>query len=108
MEKAPLQSQRYQSHVQPGFKTKPDSSFAADANLLAPMELEHRPCEAQLAGSCLWLRSTCYATGGFWGERSTAPPVADEAVRSSNEAQSGDSACVSATLPNGGSAAHAG
>ena len=96
------QHQRCQSHVQPGFKTKPDSSFAADANLLAPMELEHRPCEAQLAGSCLWLRSTCYATGGFWGERSTAPPVADEAVRSSNEAQSGDSACVPATLPNGG------
>ena len=27
---------------------------------------------------------------GAWGKRSTAPPVADEAVRSSNEAQSGD------------------
>ena len=39
---------------------------------------------------------------GAWGKRSTAPPVADEAVRSSNEAQSGDSACVPATLPNCG------
>lgn len=57
--------QRYQSHVQPGFKTKPDSSFVTDANLLAPMELEHRPCEAVLAGSCLWLRSKRYATGGL-------------------------------------------
>ena len=37
-----------------------------------------------------------------WGERSTAPPVADEAVRSSNEAQSGDSVCVPATMPNCG------
>ena len=50
MEKAPLQSQRYQSHVQPGFKTKPDSSFAADANLLTSMQVEHRLREAQLAG----------------------------------------------------------
>ncbi len=49
----------------------------------------------------LWLHTTRYATGGL-GERSTAPPVADEAVRSSNEAQSGDSACVPATLPNCG------
>ena len=97
----PPTPQRFQSHVQPGFKTKPDTSFAADANLLAPMEVEHRPREAVLAGSCLWFRSTCYATGGL-GERSTAPPVADEAVRSSNEAQSGDSTCVPATMPNGG------
>ena len=46
-------------------RTRPDDSLATEAYLLAPMELEHRPCEAQLAGSCLWLRSTCYATGGL-------------------------------------------
>ena len=45
--------QRCQFHVQPGFKTKPDSSLVADANLLAPMELDYRPCEAALAGSRL-------------------------------------------------------
>ncbi len=95
------QHQACQSHVQPGFQTKPDSSLAADANLPAPMELGHRPCEAVLTGSRSCLHTTCYATGA-WGERSTAPPVADEAVRSSNEAQSGDSVSVPATMPNGG------
>ena len=100
----PPTPQRFQSHVQPGFKTKPDSSFAVDANLLTSMQVEHRPCEAVLAGSRSCLHTTCYATGGGLGERSTAPPVADEAVRSSNEAQSGDSVCVPATMPNCGSA----
>ncbi len=47
------------------YRTRPDEILVAEAHLLAPMELEHRPREAQLAGSCLWLRSTCYATGGL-------------------------------------------
>ncbi len=47
------------------YRTRPDDNLATEAYLLAPMELEHRPCEAVLAGSCLWLRSTCYATGGL-------------------------------------------
>jgi len=41
-------------------------------------------------------------------ERSTAPPVADEAVRRSNEVPSGDGVSVPATMPNGGSAGQAG
>ena len=63
----PPTPQRFQSHVQPGFKTKPDSSFAVDANLLTSMQVEHRPCEAVLAGSRSCLHTTCYATGGGVG-----------------------------------------
>ena len=61
--------QRCQTHVQPGFKTKPDSSFVTDANLLASMELEHRPCEAVLAGdsSMTPLNTLCH--GGVGGTK---------------------------------------
>ena len=92
---------RRQSHVQPIFQAMQTKILLYAASIPAPMEVNGHPLEAVLAGNCLCLRTTRYATGG-WGEGSTAPPVADEAVRSSNEAQSGDSACVPATLPNGG------
>ncbi len=49
------------------YRARPDEIVVAEAHLPSPMEVEHRPREAVLAGSCLWLRSTRYATGGLGG-----------------------------------------
>ena len=57
--------QRFQSHVQPDSEAMQTKSLMKVGRILAPMGLEHRPREAVSAGDCLWLHTTCYATGGL-------------------------------------------
>ena len=50
-----MMAQRCQSHMQLRCEARPDEKPPPAGHLPAPMEVDDRPCEAVLAGDCLWL-----------------------------------------------------